>query len=226
MGARRPFFVVGVATVATAPHQKERQLQRDVARTVESALPGVEVLALELTGKERFCVYVDHPQGVGGARTDARGLQDGADGSPIGGHLDDLLDEIFGDASMAKPGLEVFQGAIRRRQRSMSIRATGPASSGSAGTTNGATAATTGSAATSCTSGTGSTGTTADGNGTGITGTTTRAAGGPIVRRGRSASRRKLLRCRAARLRPRHSRRPPRAPRDGRPRGRKRGTDR
>ena len=31
---------------------------------VESALPGVEVLALELTGKERFCVYVDHPQGV------------------------------------------------------------------------------------------------------------------------------------------------------------------
>ena len=50
--------------MATAPHQKERQLQRDVARTVESALPGVEVLALELTGKERFCVYVDHPQGV------------------------------------------------------------------------------------------------------------------------------------------------------------------
>jgi ribosome maturation factor RimP len=50
--------------VATAPHQKEKQLQRDVTRTVESALPGVEVLALELTGKERFCVYVDHPQGV------------------------------------------------------------------------------------------------------------------------------------------------------------------
>jgi ribosome maturation factor RimP len=24
----------------------------------------VEVLALELTGKDRFCVYVDHPQGV------------------------------------------------------------------------------------------------------------------------------------------------------------------
>ncbi|HZP73375.1 MAG TPA: hypothetical protein VFA97_08365 [Gaiellaceae bacterium] len=39
-------------------------MQREVARTVESALPGVEVLALELTGKERFCVYVDHPQGV------------------------------------------------------------------------------------------------------------------------------------------------------------------
>jgi ribosome maturation factor RimP len=50
--------------VATAPRQKERELQREVARTVESALPGVEVLALELNGKERFCVYVDHPQGV------------------------------------------------------------------------------------------------------------------------------------------------------------------
>jgi ribosome maturation factor RimP len=50
--------------VATAPHQKERELQREIARTVEAALPGVEVLALELTGKERFCVYVDHAQGV------------------------------------------------------------------------------------------------------------------------------------------------------------------
>ncbi len=50
--------------MATAPHQNEKELQREIARTVESALPGVEVLALELTGKERFCVYVDHPQGV------------------------------------------------------------------------------------------------------------------------------------------------------------------
>jgi ribosome maturation factor RimP len=44
--------------------QRERQLQRDVAHVVEGAIPGVEVLALELTGKERFCVFVDHPQGV------------------------------------------------------------------------------------------------------------------------------------------------------------------
>jgi ribosome maturation factor RimP len=65
MGARRPFFVDGgVSTVATAPHQKEKELQREIARTVESTVPGVEVLALELTGKERFCVYIDHPQGV------------------------------------------------------------------------------------------------------------------------------------------------------------------
>jgi ribosome maturation factor RimP len=50
--------------VAKSPHERERELQRDVARTVESALPGVEVLALELTGKDRFCVYVDHANGV------------------------------------------------------------------------------------------------------------------------------------------------------------------
>ena len=50
--------------MATAPHQKERELQREIARAVESTVPGVEVLALELTGKERFCVYVDHPHGV------------------------------------------------------------------------------------------------------------------------------------------------------------------
>ncbi len=50
--------------MAKAPHEKERDLQRDVARTVENALPGVEVLALELTGRDRFCVYVDHAQGV------------------------------------------------------------------------------------------------------------------------------------------------------------------
>ena len=50
--------------MASAQLQKERQLQREVARLVEAAIPGVEVLALELTGKERFCVFVDHPQGV------------------------------------------------------------------------------------------------------------------------------------------------------------------
>src|SRR5437868_11928876 len=50
--------------MATAQLQKERQLQREVARLVEGAIPGVEVLALELTGKDRFCVFVDHARGV------------------------------------------------------------------------------------------------------------------------------------------------------------------
>jgi ribosome maturation factor RimP len=50
--------------VASTQYEKERTLQREVARLVEGALPGVDVLALELTGKERFCVFVDHAQGV------------------------------------------------------------------------------------------------------------------------------------------------------------------
>jgi ribosome maturation factor RimP len=44
--------------------EQERMLRRDVARLVEPALPGTEVVAVELTGKERFCVFVDHPGGV------------------------------------------------------------------------------------------------------------------------------------------------------------------
>ena len=42
----------------------ERALTREVARAVESGLPGVEVLAVELLSADRFCVYVDHPSGV------------------------------------------------------------------------------------------------------------------------------------------------------------------
>ena len=50
--------------MATAQRDKEKQLQRDVTRMVESSIPGVDVLAVELTGKDRFCVFVDHSQGV------------------------------------------------------------------------------------------------------------------------------------------------------------------
>ncbi len=45
-------------------HDKERTLQREVEQRVEGALPGVEVLALELLSPTRFCVYVDYPAGV------------------------------------------------------------------------------------------------------------------------------------------------------------------
>ncbi len=33
-------------------------------QTVEQGLPGVEVLAVELSGRERFTVYIDHAAGV------------------------------------------------------------------------------------------------------------------------------------------------------------------
>ena len=45
-------------------YDKERSLYREVASRVERSLPGVEVLAVELSGPERFTVFVDHPQGV------------------------------------------------------------------------------------------------------------------------------------------------------------------
>ena len=45
-------------------YDKERQLQQEVAATVEGRLPDVEVLAVELSGPERLTVYIDHPDGV------------------------------------------------------------------------------------------------------------------------------------------------------------------
>ena len=56
MGASRPFFM------KEASHERARQGTGAGARDggkVEQALPGVEVLAVEFTGPERFTVYVD-----------------------------------------------------------------------------------------------------------------------------------------------------------------------
>jgi ribosome maturation factor RimP len=50
--------------MATSVYDKERTLTREVTDRVQHSLPGVEVLAVELAGPERFCVYIDHPQGV------------------------------------------------------------------------------------------------------------------------------------------------------------------
>ena len=48
----------------TQVHERERQLHREVAETVHDGLPDVDVLAVELMGPERLCVYIDHPDGV------------------------------------------------------------------------------------------------------------------------------------------------------------------
>jgi ribosome maturation factor RimP len=45
-------------------HEQEKELQREVAETVQDRLPDVEVLAVEMTGPERMTVYIDHPEGV------------------------------------------------------------------------------------------------------------------------------------------------------------------
>lgn len=48
----------------TQVHDRERQLHREVADAVQDRLPDVDVLAVELAGPERLCIYIDHPKGV------------------------------------------------------------------------------------------------------------------------------------------------------------------
>lgn len=50
--------------MATGTYERERELTKAITPAVESTLPGVEVLAVELLSRDRFCVYVDHPDGV------------------------------------------------------------------------------------------------------------------------------------------------------------------
>ena len=65
MGAQRPFFSreKGEGDEVTI-YEKERELQREVEETVRHGLPDVDVLAVELQGPERLCVYIDRPGGV------------------------------------------------------------------------------------------------------------------------------------------------------------------
>src|ERR687887_991559 len=45
-------------------HTRERQLEQELTGRIEERVPGTEVLAVELLGPDRFCVYIDHPEGV------------------------------------------------------------------------------------------------------------------------------------------------------------------
>ena len=47
-----------------ATHEKEKQLTREIARKVETALPETEVLAVELTKPDGFTVFIDDVRGV------------------------------------------------------------------------------------------------------------------------------------------------------------------
>lgn len=91
MGARRPFFLRKDAVPDV--FDRERTLYGEVARRVEGGLPGVDVLALELLSPNRFCVYIDHPQGV-----------DHALCARVTGLLRGYLDRFAIDVS--SPGLE------------------------------------------------------------------------------------------------------------------------
>ena len=48
----------------TTTYARERTLSEEIAPSVERAVPGVEVLAVELVSPSRLRVYVDHPDGV------------------------------------------------------------------------------------------------------------------------------------------------------------------
>ena len=90
-------------------HTKERQLEQELAGRIEQRVPGTEVLAVELLGPERFCVYIDHPEGVDHALCER-----------VTRELDDYRREYAIDVS--SPGLERplrkpahFRNAVGRR---------------------------------------------------------------------------------------------------------------
>jgi ribosome maturation factor RimP len=62
MGAEAPIFFERSRLADV--YERERTLWREIVQTVERGIPGIEVIAVELTGPERFTVFVDHPQGV------------------------------------------------------------------------------------------------------------------------------------------------------------------
>src|SRR5438309_3626248 len=96
--------------------EKERQLQDEITPQVERDLPGVDVLAVELLTPSRFCVYVDHPEGVDHA---------------LCKRVTDVLREYLREYSVevSSPGVdrplrrpEHFEAALGRRVR---LRTTG-----------------------------------------------------------------------------------------------------
>ncbi len=74
-------------------YTRERQLEQELTERIEERFPGTEVLAVELLGPDRFCVYVDHPNGVDHALCER-----------VTRELDDYRREYTIDVS--SPGLE------------------------------------------------------------------------------------------------------------------------
>ncbi|HYY63063.1 MAG TPA: ribosome maturation factor RimP [Gaiellaceae bacterium] len=74
-------------------HTRERQLEQELTGRIEERVPGTEVLAVELLGPDRFCVYIDHPGGVDHALCER-----------VTRELDDYRREYTIDVS--SPGLE------------------------------------------------------------------------------------------------------------------------
>jgi ribosome maturation factor RimP len=93
----------------TTLYAKERTLQEDITGAVERQLPGVEVLAVELLSPSRFCVYIDHADGVDHALCERVT-------NVLGGYLDDFTVEVSSPGPgrpLRKP--EHFEAALGRR---------------------------------------------------------------------------------------------------------------
>jgi len=100
----------------SATFEKERTLQRQIGAKVGSALPGVEVLAVELSSPHRFTVFIDHPEGVDHA---------------LCGRVTDVLRDYLREygVDVSSPGIERplrtrehFRSAVGRR---VAVRAHG-----------------------------------------------------------------------------------------------------
>ncbi len=93
----------------TTMYAREKTLQEEIAPAVEERLPGVEVLAVELLSPSRFCVYVDHADGVDHALCER--VSD-----VLRGYLQDFTVEVSSpgpERPLRKP--EHFASAVGRR---------------------------------------------------------------------------------------------------------------
>ena len=77
----------------TQVYETERELQHEIEQRVASDAPDVDVLAVELSGQDRFCVYIDRAEGVDHALCER-----------VTGLLRGYLDRYTVDVS--SPGLE------------------------------------------------------------------------------------------------------------------------
>lgn len=84
----------------SATHEKERVLTKQIEQEVTTALPGVEVLAVELSSPDRFTVFVDHANGVDHA---------------LCARVTDVLRDYLGEYAIdvSSPGIE---RPLRRRE--------------------------------------------------------------------------------------------------------------
>ena len=96
-------------TQVVTTHERERELYDEISGALNRSLPDVEVLAVELQGPDRFCVFIDHPDGVD---------------HELCGHVTTALADYLADFTIdaSSPGLERplrspphFQAALGRR---------------------------------------------------------------------------------------------------------------